>query len=136
MTIRRRFAGRLLVVVAVLAAVNACSSTSDEEKAREQQLATEFVASLEAAMIAPRMTVELAEDLYGTDATTICDAFDGGTSTAGDLILRGNTAQGRRKTITDEAVEYAALVIETYCPDVAADFRRTVADIDPFETDR
>jgi hypothetical protein len=117
-----------------LLVVASCSSTSDEDKATEQQLAEQLVAATEQAGVAPQLTVDVAEALYGTDAPAVCDAFDGGTSTAGDLILRGNLAQGRRKTITEDAVTYAGLVIQTYCPEVLPDFDEAVADLDPFET--
>jgi hypothetical protein len=110
-----------------------CSSTSDADEATEQQLAEQLVTATQQAGVAPRLTVDTAEALYGTDASTVCDAFDGGTTTSADLILRGNTAQGRRKTITDEAVTYAGLVIQTYCPDVTPDFDEAVADLDPIE---
>lgn len=119
--------------VVVLLAVS-CSSTSDDDEATEQQLAEQLVAATEQAGVAPNLTVDVAESLYGTDASTVCDAFDGGTSTSADLILRGNLAQGRRKAITDDAVTYAGLVIQTYCPDVLSDFNDVVADLDPLET--
>jgi hypothetical protein len=123
--------GAALALTALL--VVGCSSTSDEDEATEQQLAEQLVAATQEAGVAPRLTVDVAESLYGTDAPAVCDAFDGGTSSAGDLILRGNVAQGRRKAITDDAVTYAGLVIQTYCPDVQSDFDDAVADIDPVE---
>jgi hypothetical protein len=123
--------GAALALIALL--VVGCSSTSDEDEATEQQLAEQLVAATQEAGVAPRLTVDVAESLYGTDAPAVCDAFDGGTSSAGDLILRGNVAQGRRKAITDDAVTYAGLVIQTYCPDVQSDFDDAVADIDPVE---
>ncbi|MGB0113752.1 MAG: hypothetical protein WBP59_11075 [Ilumatobacteraceae bacterium] len=111
-----------------------CSSTSEADAATEQQLAGQLIAATSAAGVAPRLTVDLATALYGTDASAVCDAFDGGTTTSADLILRGNTALGRRKTITDDAVVYAGLVIQTYCPDVTPDYESAVAAIDPVET--
>jgi hypothetical protein len=111
----------------------ACSSTSDADKATEQRLAEQLVAATEKAGVAPRLTTDAAESLYGTDASSVCDAFDGGASTAADLIMRGNLAQGRRKVITDEAVIYTGLVVETYCPDLLIHLEDVVKDLDPFE---
>lgn len=111
-----------------------CSSTSESEAAREEALARQLAAAAEEAGVAPRVTADVAASLYGTDASAVCDAFDGGTSSAADLILRGNLALGRRKTITDDAVIFAGLVIDTYCPDVRPAFEDVVADLDPVET--
>ena len=41
---------------------------------------------------------------------------------------------GRRKTITDDAVTYGRLVVETYCPDSLDEYDDVVDDLDPFET--
>lgn len=132
---RRRWASiPAIVALTLVLAVGGCSSTSDEDQATEQQLAEQLVDATQSAGVTPRLTVDVAEALYGTDAPTVCDAFDGGTSTSAELILRGNMAQGRRKTITDDAVTYARLVVETYCPDVLPDFDDAVTDIDPFDT--
>lgn len=120
-------------LIGVAAVTVACSSTSAEDDAIARDRADQLVDAAAAAGVAPRLTPEVAESLYGTDASAVCDAFSGGTSTAGELILLGNLAQGRRQTITDDAVVYARLVIETYCPDVAGDFRRSVRDIDAVE---
>lgn len=125
-------AALVALCVGVLAA--GCSSTSAADEAREQELADQLVTATQEAGVAPRLTPDIAAALYGTDASAVCDAFDGGTTTSGDLILRGNTALGRRKTVTDQAVTYAGLVIETYCPDVTPDFDAAVADLDPIET--
>jgi hypothetical protein len=126
---------RPIAIVILVVAGAACSSTSDEDAATEQQLAEQLVAATQAADVAPRLTVGVAESLYGTDAPAVCEAFEGGTTTAAELVLRGNLAQGRRKTITDDAVTYAGLVVQTYCPDVLPDFEAAVGDLDPFETD-
>ena len=83
--------------------------------------------------MAPRLTVEVAESLYGTDAPGVCDVFDDGLSTAEQNVILGNPGHGRRKTITDDAVTYGRLVVETYCPDSLDEYDEAVADLDPFE---
>ena len=111
----------------------ACSSTSDEDEATEQARAEQLVDAAHSAGVAPRLTVDVAESLYGTDAPAVCDAFDGGLSTAEQNLILGNPAHGRRKTITDNAVTYGRLVVETYCPDNLDEYDDVVADLDPFE---
>lgn len=126
---------RAVGVVVLFVVVAGCASTSDAEEARQQQRAEELVAATQAAGVAPGLTVGVAESLYGTDAAAVCEAFRGGSTTSAELILQGNTSQGRRKVITDDAVTYARLVVETYCPDVGPAFEREVRTIDPFDTD-
>jgi hypothetical protein len=136
MIIRTRPACRALVAGLVLAATlvaAGCSSQSDAEQATEQQKAAELVAATQAAGIAPRLTTDVAESLYGTDASTMCDVFDGGLSTSAENVILGNPAQGRRTTVTDDAVVYGRLVVQTYCPEVLDDYEEAVADLDPFE---
>jgi hypothetical protein len=83
--------------------------------------------------VAPRLTVEVAESLYGTDAPAVCDVFEDGLTTAEQNLLLGNPAQGRRKTITDNAVTYGRIVVETYCRDDLDDYDDVVDDLDPLE---
>jgi hypothetical protein len=120
----------------VVGTITGCASTAAEDEATEQRLAAELVAATRAAGVAPKLTPEIAVSLYGTDATAVCDAFDGGSSTAARNVMFGNLAQGRRTNITDRAVVYAALVVDTYCPDVAADFKASIADLDPVRVTR
>jgi hypothetical protein len=127
--------GTAAVVAATLAAL-LTAGCSTNPSAEEQQLAETLVSSAHEAGIAPRLTVDVAESLYGTDAPTVCDAFEGGTSTSGELLLFGNQTQRRRKTITDDATAFARLVVETYCPDVLPDFDEAVERVDPIERDR
>ncbi len=122
-----------LVIAALLLLPSACSSTSASDEATEQALAEQLVDASHAAGVAPRLTVAVAESLYGTEAPAICDAFDGGLSTAEQNLLLGNPAHGRRKTITDDAVTYGRLVVETYCPDNLDEYDDVVTDLDPFE---
>lgn len=124
----------VLLVIAGAMLVASCSSTSDADAATEQQKAESLVQATQAAGVAPRLTVDIAESLYGTSAPAVCDVFDGGLSTSESLILLGNPANGRRKTITTNAVTYAQLVVETYCPDELGDFNDAVAGLDPFES--
>lgn len=122
----------VFVAVSCVAGI-ACSSTSDDDIATQQRLAEQLIGATKQAGVAPRLTVDVAESLYGTDARAVCAAFDGGTSTVGDHILLGNLAQGRRKTITDDAASYAGLVIQIYCPEVLSHFAEVVADLDLVE---
>jgi len=122
-----------VVTAALLLLPSACSSTSASDEATEQALAEQLVDATRAAGVAPRLTVDVAESLYGTEAPAICDAFDGGLSTAAQNLLLGNPAHGRRKTITDDAVTYGRLVVETYCPDDLDEYDDVVTDLDPFE---
>ena len=99
--------GRLAAgATALLLLVAGCSDDSDD--ASEQALAEQLVDAAHAAGVAPRLTVDVAESLYGTDAPAVCDAFDGGLSTAERTLILGNPGHGRRKTITDDAVTYAS----------------------------
>ncbi|MEO1056203.1 MAG: hypothetical protein AAFY28_04735 [Actinomycetota bacterium] len=121
-----------LSVAALLGA--ACSSDNDPVA---EERATQLVAATEQAGLAPGLTVESAEALYGADAPSFCEAHRADLDGVAGLVVRGNTAQGRRPTITDEAVEYGRLVAAIYCPDVLDDYDNLVDDIDPFErTDR
>ena len=130
-------AGILAVAAATMLLLStACSSTSDADEAKEQALAEQLVDSAHAAGVAPRLTVDVAESLYGTDAPSVCETFDDGLSTAEQNLLLGNPAQGRRKTITDDAVTYGRVVVETYCPDNLDEYDDAVADLDPYRDER
>ena len=135
---RARVPHRLLLAVvgAVAAVVLAvgCGSTSDADKATEQQKAEQLVAATQAAGVAPHLTVEVAESLYGTDAATVCDVFQDGLTTAERNDLLGNPAGRRTKTITTDAVEYGRLVVQTYCPDELANYDKVADKLDPIES--
>lgn len=130
--IRRDRRRRLFAVVVVLAGISA-GCGSDESEASEQALAEQLVAATRAAGVAPRLTVDAAESLYGTDAAAVCKAFDGELSTSAKNQLLGRFGLSRRKTITDHAVTYGGLVVDTYCPQFRDRYDEVVADIDPFE---
>ena len=121
------------LAVAVLLVVSACSSDSDADEAAEKDLAEQLVNAAHKAGLVPRLTVEVAASMYGTDAPAVCDVFDDGRSTAEQNLLLGNPYQGRRKTITDDAVAYGAIVVQTYCPDALPEYEDAVADLDPFD---
>ncbi|MGA9277611.1 hypothetical protein [Ilumatobacter sp.] len=122
-------------IAALALAVAACSS-SDADEATEQQLAQELVDSTRAAGIQPELTAEIAAALYGTDASSVCDAFDGGLTTSAASRLLGNPGHGRRNNVTETAVAYAGLVIRTYCPDLLPDFAHAIEDVDPVDVTR
>jgi len=122
------------VALAVLALTSGCSSDdSDDDEAFEQSLAEQLVAATQAAGVAPRLTVDVAEAMYGSDAPTVCEAFDGELSTATKNQLLGRFGLSRRKTITDSAVTYGGLVIDTYCPEFRSRYDDLVADLDTFD---
>jgi hypothetical protein len=127
---RRRMV--LIFALSAVVAVNAGCGTEDENSS-EQALAEQLVASTQAAGVAPRLTVDAAESLYGTDAPAVCGAFDGELLTSASNVLRGRLGLSRRKTITDEAIAYGALVVQTYCPEFTGNYDAVVADLDPFE---
>ena len=122
-----------LAAVVLLVVVSGCSSDSDADEAKEQDLAQQLVSALHQEGLAPRLTVDVAASMYGTDASGVCDVFDDGLSTAEKNVILGNPAHGRRKTITDDAVAYGTVVVKTYCPDVLPEYQDAVADLDPYE---
>lgn len=129
-SMRRR--GGLVLIAVALVLVACDDDASSEERERAEQL----VAAAQAAGVAARLTPEVAASLYGTDAAAVCDVVRDGVDTGGArLLLLGNPAQGRRRTITDDAVTYGRLVVETYCPDELANYDDLVADVDPIETE-
>lgn len=126
---------RMVVAIALstLAVLNAGCGSDEAEGASEQAMAEQLVAATRAAGVAPRLTVQTAEALYGADAPAVCEAFDGELSTSAENLVFGRLGLSRRKTITDDAVTYGRLVVETYCPDQLADFDRAARDLDPIE---
>lgn len=116
-----------MALVGAAALLAACTSThSAEEKSKAESL----VAATESARVAPGLTVGIAESLYGTSAPQLCDALDGGVSTAESLLLRGNPSGRRGKLISTDAVTYGRLVVKTYCPDQLATYDDLVDNID------
>lgn len=122
---------RAAAFAVLLVVVTGCGTTDHD--ASEQQLAQQLVDATSAAGVAPQLTVQTAEALYGSDAPAVCNAFDGGLSTSAANIILGNPGHGRRKTITDDAIEYGRLVVQTYCPQSSAEYEAAVNDLDPFE---
>jgi hypothetical protein len=78
--------------------------------------------------------VEVAEALYGPSAAQICDALDGGVTSAEALLLALNPAGRRAKVITTDAITYERLVVQTYCPDALSTYDDLVSGIDGTET--
>jgi hypothetical protein len=115
--------------LAVLATLTIAACGSDDAEA--QRKAQELVAATEAAGVAPRLTEEVAESLYGTDAAAVCDIFDGSLGSAARTLLFGNPSGRRTKTITTHSVEYVAIVVSVYCPDRLEHLREEIEDLDP-----
>lgn len=116
------------VLVALL--LTGCSSTgSHEERAKAEKL----VKATESAGVAPGLTVDTAEALYGDSAAPVCDALDGGVGNVEQLLLTGNVTGRRDKVITEDAVTYGRLVVQVYCPDELDTYDDLVDDIDATE---
>ena len=130
----RAAAARAVVVACALVLVAGCSSTSAKEQATEKADAQKLVSAAHSAGVAPDLTVEVAESLYGTSAPQICDVLKDGVSSAESLLLTGNPSGRREKLVTTDAVTYERLVVKTYCPDELSTYEDLVADIDPTET--
>ena len=111
--------------------ISGCASSDDDEA---QRLAGQLVSSLHSEDLAPRLTVDVAAALYGTNAATVCEAFDGPLSSAERIILLGNPSGRRPKTITTDSVSYVRLVVETYCPERSEYLADVVDELDPFES--
>jgi len=126
---------RVAVAVGVAVVLVSCSS-NEKNEATEKQLARQLVDATRAAGILPDLTPDVVAALYGTDASAVCDAFDGGITTPAANRLLGNPGHGRRVNVTDTAVTYARLVIETYCPEVLPDFDEAIESVDPVEVTR
>ena len=101
--------------VALLAVVGATGCGTDEEDEARTR-AAQLVAATRDAGLAPRLTADLAEWLYGADAEAVCEAFDGSLGSAARSLLRGNPGHGRPKAITTHSAEYVRVVVEVYCP--------------------
>ena len=130
---------RLLATVSVLASlavVAGCGSTSAADKATEQERAEQLVSALHSAGLAPHLTADEAAALYGTDAPTVCDIFADGLTTAERNDLLGNPSGRRAKTITTDAVAYGHIVVTTYCPAELANYQKAVEHLDPVESDQ
>jgi hypothetical protein len=97
----------------------------------EQEKAQQLVSAAHASGLAPHMTVDIAEALYGEDAASVCDVFEGGLTTSERNDLLGNPANRRAKTITTNAIDYGRLVVKTYCPDELSRFNSIVSDLNP-----
>ena len=76
----------------------------------------------------------MAESLYGSSAAQVCDALDGGVSSAESMLLTLNPSGRRAKVITTDAITYERLVVQTYCPDELSTYDDLVAEIDGTET--
>jgi len=124
---------RVIALIGAVALLGACSST---HSAQEQSDAEQLVAAAHSAGVAPRLTVGVAESLYGTSAPQICDLLDGGVSSAESLLVKGNPAGRRPKIVTSDAITYERLVVQTYCPDELSAYDDLASGIDATNTTR
>ena len=122
------------VLCAVALSTAACSSSTTSEQARDAARAETLVAAAHAAGLAPGLTTAVAESLYGSSAAQVCGALDGGVSSAESMLLTLNPSGRRAKVITDDAITYERLVVQTYCPDELSTYDDLVSEIDGTET--
>jgi len=127
--------GGLLVIVLGLLAAGCGGFSNAGAGSAEQEKAQQLVSSAHAAGLAPHLTVEVAEALYGKDAAGVCDVFEGGLTTSERNDLLGNPAGKRAKTITTDAIDYGRLVVKTYCPDELTRYDNIVKDLNPVSSD-
>jgi len=134
--VNRRRAGRWRDATLLCALVLVGCSAQQPADPRAQADAQKLVSAAQSAGVAPELTVEVAEALYGTTAPQICGALAGGISSAESLLLNGNPAGRRVKLITDRAITYERLVVQNYCPDDLPAYDQLVAHIDATEVTR
>jgi hypothetical protein len=121
----------LLCAVGLLAG---CSSSTTTEQAGDATKAETLVSAAHAAGVAPGLTAAVAESLYGGTAAQVCDVLGGGVSSAESMLLTLNPSGRRAKLITDDAVSYGRLVVQTYCPGELSTYDDLVSGIDGTET--
>jgi len=125
-----RSAAALAAVVLLLCACASRTSPQENSAARAEQL----VASAHAAGVAPRLTADVAQSLYGDSAAQVCDVLDGGVGSAEALLLALNPAGRRPKVITTDAVTFGRLVVQEYCPQELSTYDELVSGMHPVET--
>ena len=123
-----------MVLCAVALMAGCSSSTTTTDQAGDAALAESLVSAAHAAGVAPGLTATVAESLYGSSAPQICDALDGGVSSAESLLLTLNPSGRRAKLITTDAITYERLVVQTYCPDELSTYDDLVSEIDGTDT--
>lgn len=135
--ITRQLTRRLVCTIAGIAVVaSACSPRSDADQQDAEIKAEQLVEWLHGNDLAPRLTIDVAVSLYGTDAAAVCGVFENGLNSNEYLLLLGNPSNRRRKTVTEHSVAYTRHVIRTYCPDERAAFDNVVEPIDAIESGR
>lgn len=115
--------------------VSACASDSEEDQRTAEVRAQQLIDSMRGTELAPRLTVDVAVSLYGTDAADVCRVFEDGLDSTEYLLLLGNPSNRRSKFITERSVEYMRHVVDTYCPSQHAAFDDVVSQLDPIESD-
>jgi hypothetical protein len=122
------------MVTCVAALLSACSSSTTTDQAGDAASAQKLVTAAHAAGVAPGLTAAVAESLYGGTAAQSCDVLGGGVSSAESMLLTLNPSGRRAKVITDDAIAYGRLVVQTYCPDELSTYDDLVSEIDGTET--
>jgi hypothetical protein len=112
----------------------AACSASHGPQARSN--AESLVSATRSAGVAPGLTVDTAEALYGSGAPQICDALKGGLSSAETLLLAGDQSGRGGKVVSSDAITYERIVVQTYCPDQLSTYDQLVSDINVTKTTR
>ena len=121
-------------MLCAVALLTACSSSTSTDGGGDAASAQKLVSAAQAAGVAPGLTAEVAQSLYGGSAAQICDVLDGGVSSAESMLLTLNPSGRRAKLITTDAIAYERLVVQTYCPNELSTYDDLVAEIDGTET--
>jgi hypothetical protein len=124
---------RVGMIACAAGLLSACSSSTTTDQAGDAASAQKLVAAAHAAGVAPGLTAEVAESLYGGSAAQVCDVLGGGVSSAESMLLTLNPSGRRAKVITDDAIAYGRLVVQTYCPGELSTYDDLVADMHPVE---
>ncbi len=121
-------------MLCAVALLTGCSSSTSTDEGADAASAQKLVSAAQAAGVAPGLTAEVAQSLYGGSAAQICDVLDGGVSSAESMLLTLNPSGRRAKLITTDAIAYERLVVQTYCPNELSTYDDLVAEIDGTET--
>jgi len=115
---------RALVAGAALAlAITGCADIDEPTAASRAET---LVEEARATGIAPDLTVDVAESLYGDSAPTVCGPLDDDPVSV--LTWSRVNRHMPEEQVTD-LVDYDRLVIDTYCPDLAGDYEELLDDL-------
>jgi hypothetical protein len=125
---------RAAAVCGIAVLLSGCSAAGPDQQSTAASRAAQLVSSAHSAGVAPGLTPDVAESLYGTSAPQVCDALDDGVGSAESLLLLGNPAGRRAKVISTDAITYGRLVVQAYCPDQLSTYDDLVSGVDGVAT--